>query len=31
MNLNELYEKEKVINAHFRKKYNYESEEIFNK
>ena len=31
MNLNEIYEKEKIINAHFRKKYNYESEEIFNK
>ena len=31
MNLNEIYEKEKIINSHFRKKYNYESEEIFNK
>ena len=31
MNLNEIYEKEKIINAHFRKKYNYENEEIFNK
>ena len=31
MNLNEIYEKEKIINAHFRKKYNYESEEVFNK
>ena len=31
MNLNEIYEKEKIINAHFRKKYDYESEEIFNK
>ena len=31
MNLNEIYEKERIINAHFRKKYNYESEEIFNK
>ena len=31
MNLNEIYEKEKIINSHFRKKYNYDSEEIFNK
>ena len=31
MNLNEIYEKEKIINAHFRGKYDYESEEIFNK
>lgn len=31
MNLSEIYKKEKIINAHFRKKYNYESEEIFNK
>ena len=31
MNLNEIYKKEKIINAHFRKKYDYESEEIFNK
>lgn len=31
MNLNEIYEKEKIINAHFRRKYDYESEEIFNK
>ena len=31
MNLNEIYKKEKIINAHFRKKYNYESEDIFNK
>lgn len=31
MNLNEIYKKEKKINAHFREKYDYESEEIFNK
>ena len=31
MNLNEIYKKEKIINAHFREKYDYESEEIFNK
>ena len=31
MDLNEIYKKEKIINAHFRKKYDYESEEIFNK
>ena len=31
LNLNEIYKKEKIINAHFRKKYNYKSEEIFNK
>ena len=31
MNISEIYKKEKIINAHFRKKYNYESEEIFNK
>ena len=31
MNLNEIYRKEKVINSHFRKKYNYKSEDIFNK
>ena len=31
MNLNEIYEKEKIINAHFRKKYDYESEVMLNK
>lgn len=31
MNISEIYSKEKIINAHFRKKYNYNSEEIFNK
>ena len=31
MNISEIYKKEKIINAHFRKKYDYESEEIFNK
>lgn len=29
MNLGELYTKEKIINTYFRKKYNYNSEEIF--
>lgn len=31
MNLNEIYKKEKIINLHFRRKYNYDNEEIFNK
>ena len=31
MRLNEIYEKEKIINSYFRNRYNYESEEIFNK
>ena len=31
MNLKEIYEKEKIINSYFRKKYNYENEEIFYK
>lgn len=31
MNLNEIYQKEKIINSHFRKKYDYDNEEIFNK
>ena len=31
MNLNEIYKKEKIINSHFRRKYNYDNEEIFNK
>lgn len=31
MNINEIYEKEKIINSHFKKKYNYNSEDIFNK
>ena len=31
MDIDEIYKKEKIINAYFRKKYNYESEEIFNK
>ena len=31
MNLNEIYQKEKIINSHFRKKYDYANEEIFNK
>ena len=31
MDINEIYQKEKVINSYFRKKYNYENEEIFNK
>ena len=31
MDLNEIYKKEKIINSHFRKKYDYNNEEIFNK
>lgn len=31
MNINKLYEKEKIINSYFKKKYDYGSEEIFNK
>ena len=31
MDLNEIYIKEKIINSHFRRKYNYDNEEIFNK
>lgn len=31
MDLNEIYKKEKIINLYFRKKYNYNDEEIFNK
>ena len=31
MNLNAIYRKEKIINSHFRRKYNYDNEEIFNK
>lgn len=31
MDLNEIYIKEKIINSHFRKKYDYNNEEIFNK
>lgn len=31
MNLKEIYEKEKIINSYFRKKYDYENEEIFYK
>ena len=31
MYLREIYKKEKIINAYFREKYNYEDEEIFNK
>lgn len=31
MNLNEIYEKEKIINTYFKKKYDYKTEEIFNK
>jgi len=31
MNLEVTYNKEKLINSYFRKKYNYDDEEIFNK
>lgn len=31
MNLSEIYEKEKIINSYFRKKYNYNTSEIFYK
>lgn len=31
MELQEIYQKEKIINAHFRKKYNYKEESTFNK
>ena len=31
MDLNEIYKKEKIINSHFRRKYDYDNEEIFNK
>lgn len=31
MNISEIYSKEKIINTHFRKKYDYNSEEIFYK
>ena len=31
MDLNKIYEKEKIINSYFRKKYDYENEEVFNK
>lgn len=31
MNINEIYKKEKIINSHFRKKYDYNNKEIFNK
>ena len=31
MYLSGIYKKEKIINAYFREKYNYEDEEIFNK
>lgn len=31
MNLNEIYNKEKILNKYFREKYDYNSEEIFNK
>jgi len=31
MDLNEIYRKEKIINSHFKKKYDYNNEEIFNK
>lgn len=31
MDLNEIYKKEKIINSYFRKKYDYNNEEIFNK
>ena len=31
MDLNEIYIKEKIINSHFRKKYDYNNEEILNK
>ncbi|MEG1351415.1 MAG: dUTP diphosphatase [Bacilli bacterium] len=31
MNLEEIYEKERIINAHFSEKYNYKSIDIFNK
>ena len=31
MDLNKIYEKEKIINSYFRKKYDYQNEEVFNK
>lgn len=31
MDILKLYEKEKLINSYFKKKYNYEDEDIFNK
>lgn len=31
MDINEIYKKEKIINSYFRKKYDYNNEEIFNK
>lgn len=31
MNLKELYEKEKIINSYFRKKFDYQNEQIFYK
>lgn len=31
MDLNEIYQKEKIINSYFRKKYDYDNKEIFNK
>ncbi len=31
MNLNEIYKREKIINTYFKKKYDYKTEEIFNK
>lgn len=31
MNLNDIYNKEKIINSYFKKKYDYSNEEIFNK
>lgn len=31
MNLNEIYTKERIINSYFKEKYDYKSDEIFNK
>ena len=31
MDINEIYKKEKIINSYFKEKYNYDSDEIFNK
>ena len=31
MNIDVIYEKEREINSYFKKKYNYDDEEIFNK
>lgn len=31
MNIEKIYEKEKIINSYFKKKYNYNDKQIFNK